>query len=147
MGGAQTKRISQNARILFFQREEFFARPQATLCLHGTSLAYSRTDSRMMLMDSRKLTAAMVHGFAMNMKLIEDGFRAKDFFIERSGIRSSLTPNHPNTQIVGNLDQSMEEPCANATNAFMHSSHNMWMDRHKVHDQAVTPTATAVSQS
>jgi hypothetical protein len=29
-----------------------------------------------MLMDARQLTAAMVHGFTVNMKLVEHGFRA-----------------------------------------------------------------------
>ena len=55
-------------------------------------------------MDLRKLTAAMVHGFAVNMKLVEHGFRAQNFFIERRGIGGGLTPDHSDSQIVGNLD-------------------------------------------
>ncbi|MGA2751090.1 MAG: hypothetical protein ABSG59_20170, partial [Verrucomicrobiota bacterium] len=53
MGRAETEEISQNARILFFQRKKFFARSQAAFPFHGTSLAYS--------MDKIK---ACVDGFA-----------------------------------------------------------------------------------
>ena len=46
----------------------------------------------------------MVHGLTVNMKLVEHGLGAKNFFIERRAVCAGLTPNHSNSQIVGDLD-------------------------------------------
>jgi len=97
-------------------------------------------------MDSRKLSATMIHGFAVNMKLVEHGFRAKNLFIEWGGIRGGLALNHANSQIVSDMDQAVKKPRAYAANAFVQSPGYMRMYCHKVHDQAMAPTTAAVSQ-
>src|ERR1700733_11134066 len=42
MGRAETQRISQDAGILFFQREEFLAASQAAFHFHGLNLPHSQ---------------------------------------------------------------------------------------------------------
>jgi len=98
-------------------------------------------------MNSPKLAAAVRHRFALNVKLVEHDFRAKNLFVKRGGIHGGLAPNHFDPQAVGDLNQAVEKSCADPANASVQLSDDMRMHCHEVHYKAMTPTAAAVGET
>lgn len=98
-------------------------------------------------MDAAKLSPAAIHRFTVNMKLVENAFRAENSFVERGGVHGGLAPHHFNSQVVRNSDQAVKKSRAHAANASVQLPDDMRMYRHEIDNQAVTPTAAAVGEA